>query len=277
MLGVLVALATLLPQSAWAERAQLLMLPTRIVMEKRDRYITVMLKNAGDATGNFSVSMIDMAMGEDGHVLQIEEGKEAPYSAVPYLRISPLSMTLKPGETQNVRLMLRKPENLPMGEYRSHMKLKVVDDNVEASTAAVAADGQKAAGITVKAKLSLTIPVIVRHGDTTIAIKMESPKIVRDEKGNPSIELYLRREGDRSVMGDFSLSYHAPDGKTVELKPFPGIAVYRPLARRIVTIPLSDLPAGANLKAGKLDIAYAAQKQEGGMKLATATIELSGR
>lgn len=275
ILGGLIALAILLPQTAWADRAQLLMLPTRIVLEKRDRYVTVMIKNVGDATGNISAEMIDMVMGEDGHVGQIEEGKDAPYSAIPYLRISPHSMTLKPGDVQNVRLMLRKPEKLPTGEYRSHLKVRMEDDNVEGSTAAALA--QKGTGIAVKANLALTIPVIVRNGDTTVSVKIESPRVTRDDKGNPSVELFLQREGDRSVMGDFSFSYHAPDGTTRELKPFPGIAIYRPLARRIVTIPLIDLPAGVNLKAGKLDIAYAAQKQEGGMKLATAAIELSGR
>src|ERR1700744_360995 len=109
------ALCLLLPHASWANRAEVLLLPTRVVMENGDRFTTVVVKNTGNATGNFTVSLIDMEMKEDGLVEPLADGKTDPLSAIPYLRIAPRSITLKPGETQNVRLMVRKPESLPAG------------------------------------------------------------------------------------------------------------------------------------------------------------------
>jgi hypothetical protein len=51
---------------------------------------------------------------------------------------------------------------LPAGEYRSHLRVKIIDDNVEASTAAANPDNtKKQAQILFKANLVLIIPVIV--------------------------------------------------------------------------------------------------------------------
>jgi hypothetical protein len=51
---------------------------------------------------------------------------------------------------------------LPAGEYRSHLWVKIIDDNVEASTAAANPDNtKKQAQILFKANLVLIIPVIV--------------------------------------------------------------------------------------------------------------------
>lgn len=274
--GLIAVLAVLLPQAARANRAETLLIPTRVVMEKNDRFTTVVIRNIGDATGNLSVELIDMTMGETGGVVQLEEGKSDPWSAIPILRVSPHSITLKPGESQNVRIMLRKPEGLPAGEYRSHLKVKVDEDNVEAAASKTAED-LKAASIAVKAKLALTIPVIVRNGETTIAIKIDSPKIGHDAMGKPEVDMTLLREGNRSVMGDFTFTYTGPDGKSQLIKTFPGIPVYRSTERRKVSIPMDDIPAGINLDKGKLAVAYTAQEKEGGMKLAEATIDLSVR
>jgi len=273
--GLLLALAVF-PQAALANRAETLLIPTRVVMEKNDRFTTVIIRNVGNATGNLSVDLIDMTMGETGGVVQLEEGKSDPYSAIPILRVSPRSVTLRPGESQNVRIMLRKPEGLADGEYRSHLKVKVEEDDVE-STVNRTAEEMKAASISVKAKLALTIPIIVRNGETTIAIKIDSLKISRDAAGKPAVEMTLLREGNRSVMGDFTFTYTGPDGKSQPLKAFPGIPVYRSTERRKVSIPLDELPAGIDLNKGKLDVVYAAQQKEGGMKLAEAAVDLSAQ
>lgn len=277
ILWLLVVLGILLPQTAWANRAEIMLIPTRVVMENKDRYTTIVIKNIGNATGYFSVDMIDMAMKEDGIVVPLEEGKTDPYSAIPYLRAAPKSITLKPGEAQNVRVMLRKPDTLPAGEYRSHMRVKVEDDNVEATEARAANPEQKDAQIQVKANLVLIIPVIVRHGETTLSVKIESPEILRDSKGRPQIGMSLLRDGTRSSMGDFTFSYTAPGGKAQQIKTFPGIPVYRSIARRQVVIPLDDIPAEVDLTKGKLDIVYSAQEKDGGQKLAEMQMDLSAQ
>jgi len=276
---LLLALCLLFPHASWANRAEVLLLPTRVVMENNDRFTTVVVKNVGNATGNFSVSLVDMQMKEDGLVTDMDPGKPDPYSAIPYLRIAPKSITLKPGETQNVRIMVRKPEDLPLGEYRSHLRLSLDNDNVEgindSTTNPLNPTKQPEAHISVKANLVLVIPVILRNGETTVSMKIADPKLTRDDKGKAALGLTLLREGTRSSMGDFSITYTGPDGKPQLIKSFPGVPVYRPLDKRTVSIPLDDIPKGIDLNRGKLDIVYAAQEKEGGKPLAQAELQLS--
>jgi hypothetical protein len=263
------ALVALWPQpSRAAGQAEVTMLPTRVVMDNADRFATVI----GQATGNFTTDLTDMQMTENGMVVPLEDGKTDPYSAIPYVHLAPKSFTLKPGESQNVRILLRKPEGLAPGEYRSHLKVRLADDNVENTQAPPA--GKQAAGIAVKTNLVLVIPVIFRHGDTTLTMKIEEPKLTQDPQGKPELDMYLAREGSRSSMGDITVNY-VPDGggKPVLLKSFPGVPVYRPTPRRFIAVPL-DVPAGVSLTRGSLDIVYTAQEKEGGKQLAEANLPL---
>jgi hypothetical protein len=263
LIWLLVAFAVLLPQAAHAKNAEIMMLPTRIVMEKADRNSTVVIKNVGDATGNFTAELVDMKMLESGMVVPYEEGETPAYSAIPYVHISPKSMTLKPGESQNVRLLLRRPENMEPGEYRSHLKVRLVDDTDEASNTA-----GKDAVISIKTNLVIVIPIIVRNGETNMTLGIEEPKLARDAGGNQTLDMYLTRVGNRSSMGDISVTCVPPGGAPQVVKFFPGVSVYRPTARRFISVPLDETPKGVNLSQCKLGITYSAQQKEGGKMLA---------
>jgi hypothetical protein len=268
-----IALLMLLPAQpllADNRHAEPMLLPTRVVMENAERYATVVLKNIGQASGDFSAELVDMRMEENGRVVPVEAGKTAEYSAVPYVHIAPHSMTLKPGETQNIRLMLRKPENLEPGEYRAHLKVRIENDNVDAD--AHAGEKSRDVAIAVKTNVVLIIPVIFRHGDTSLAMRIDAPKLSRDASGAPVLNMYLARTGNRSSMGDISVSWVA-DGKSQLLKFFPGVPVYRPTPRRFISVPL-DIPKDVSLSRGKLNIVYAAQEKEGGKILAEGSVNL---
>jgi hypothetical protein len=75
--------------------------------------------------------------------------------------------------------------------------------------------------------------------------------------------MYLSREGNRSSMGDITVSC----GSQV-IKFFQGISVYRPTTRRFVSVPLDETPKGVDPSSCNLGISYAAQQKEGGGKLA---------
>jgi hypothetical protein len=272
-LGIIVLILLLASPPLWAmsDHAEVMLLPTRVVMESNERYSTVVIKNVGQATGNFSVELIDMEMQESGMVVPVDEGKTAEYSAIPYLRAAPHSMTLKPGEAQNVRLMLRKPEDLEAGEYRAHLRVRIDNDNVDASGQPIIDPNN--VNVSVKAKLVLIIPVIFRHGETSYSIQIDSPKISHDTPGATSLGMYLLRSGNRSSMGDISVDYIASGGKSQLLKFFPGVPVYRPTTKRFVSVPL-DIPSGMNLSQGSLKITYAEQEKEGGKVLAEKTLPL---
>ncbi len=243
--------------TAFAKNAEIMLLPTRVVMEKNDRQGTIVIKNTGDATGNFTIELVDMKMLETGIVVPYDAGETAQFSATSLIHIAPKSMTLKPGETQNVRLLLRKPETLEPGEYRTHLRVRLVDENADVQ------DPGKETGIQVKANLVIIIPIIVRHGATTLSMNIDSPRLARDSSGTPIVEMYLAREGNRSSMGDITISC----GQQV-VKVFQGVAVYRPTSRRFISIPLDETPKGVDPSSCNLGISYVAQQKEGGGKLA---------
>jgi len=263
---LVLALGLLLPHAAHAKRAEVMMLPPRVVMENNDRYATIVIRNIGDATGDFTVGLQDMKMLETGMIVPLDLGEAPQYSAFPYLHITPKSMTLKPGQTQTVRLMLRVPENLEPGEYRTHVNVRLINDNTDAP----ANQAGKDAVIAVKANLSIIIPVIVRHGATTLSMGITDARLSRDAKGLPSVDMYLTREGNRSSMGDISVTCSEAGGPPQIIKVYAGVAVYRPTSRRFVSVPLDETPKGVNLSQCKFGIVYSAQAKEGGKKLAEA-------
>lgn len=273
----LLILATifLCPTFSYAgDKAEIMLLPTRVVMEKDAKSAIVQLKNTGGATGQFSVSLVDMEMKEDGSVVTLDESAPGPYSAIPYLHISPKSITIRPGESQTVRILQKRNVTLEPGEYRSHLRVKMENDNVEGTEAAAKDQSKTEAVIAVKANLVLIIPVIFRVGETDYSVTLESPVLKRDASGHPSVDMYIAREGNRSVMGDFSIKYKpAGGGEEKLLTFFPGVPVYRPTARRFISVPL-DVPAGLSLNSGSLEISYAAQETEGGKVLAQKSLPL---
>ena len=264
------AFSLLLPQVARANRAEVMILPPRVVMENNDRFATIIVRNIGDASGDFTVGLEDMKMLESGMVVPLDRGETPQYSAMPYLHITPRSMTLKPGETQNVRLMLRVPETLEPGEYRAHAYVRLVNDNADTPAHPAAKD----AVIAVKANLVIIIPVIVRHGATTLSMGIADARLSHDARGMPSVHMYLSREGNRSSMGDIFVTWNPQGGAPQLIKVFRGVAVYRPIPRRFISVPLDETPKGVKLAHGKLDIVYTAQKKEGGKTLAQTQLAL---
>ena len=267
---ILIVLSLFPPYRACASSAEVMLVPTRVVFENNDRYNTIVVKNVGDAAGDYTVDLVDMKMLDSGAVVPLNPGESAQYSAIPYLRIAPKSMTLPPGATQNIRLVLRKPEGLEPGEYRAHVRLRMIHDN--ASEAANKTG--KGPTILVQANLAIVIPVIARTGATTLSVGIIDAKLSHDARGTPAVDMYLTREGTRSAMGDISVTYTPQNGVPHVIKVFRGVAVYRPTPRRFVSVPLDETPNGLNLSHGRLDIVYATQEKEGGKKLAETQITL---
>ena len=107
-------------QSTANAGANLMITPTRIVFEERTRTAQVTLMNNGSDTGNYRISFINQNMTDDGRFVEVKEGEEGMFSNS-MVRYSPRQITLPAGQSQVVRLMLRKPRDLKDGEYRSHM------------------------------------------------------------------------------------------------------------------------------------------------------------
>lgn len=266
-----------MPEIGWAKQAQALLYPTRLILEHGERTATFGIKNTGNATGGYRVELVDMHMGEEGNVEQLERDQKEPFSAKDFIRISPRSITLAPGQDQNIRIMSRAPKNIEAGEYRTHIKVTLVENNLDDSGDATPKSASKDVSITIKPRLSLIVPLIIRYGETHYTATIESAFIryAKNEKGKtfPYADIVLTRQGNRSSMGDIDVEYIDEHGKKYMLKHLTGLPVYRPTERRKISLPL-DIPPEVVMSKGTLHITYRAQAAEGSVILAEGTFTL---
>lgn len=110
--------ATLLSLSPVARATNIL--DPIVTFEGRARDAAVRVSNNGGARPvTYRVDLVDLRKDAKG---QMVEGT-VDRSAVAFLRFSPRQFTLAPGETQAIRLSLRKPADLAPGEYRSYLRV----------------------------------------------------------------------------------------------------------------------------------------------------------
>jgi hypothetical protein len=254
-----------------ARNAELLLSPTRIVLDNGAKYATVTIRNNGDGVGRYKIELVDTIMNENGGIKIREDGSKGDFSAQDIISLSPHSMTLKPDENQVVRILVKNMNELPDGEYKSHLQVRMTENDLDLKTGQPAADGTT---ITLKPKMTTVIPVIVRKGQTEFKVMLDEAKLIMgggEGKPSPEISASFSLSGNRSVLGDIKVTHIAADGKETQLVFFRGIAIYRGVTKRTQTVALT-VPSGVNIHSGKLDVAFMSQENEGSQVLTSKTI-----
>ncbi len=255
VVAVVVALASpALAQSL----GELQVTPTRVVFDGPKRFEVLTLTNRGIDTATYQISVIQYRMNKEGRLEAIESPDSGQLFATDLVRFYPRSVTIPPGETQNIRVQLRIPSSLPAGEYRSHFAFNKV---AEAIAPEPDTSSDEEFSVHVRALYGVSIPVIVRHGDLDAQVTVQNPVVDRTGK-SPVVTFALRRTGSRSVFGNVSVYHRSADGVRTRLGGANGVAVYTPIQERDVTVPL-DLPEGHSLTGGRLEIEYRTRTDEG--------------
>ncbi|MET0980849.1 MAG: fimbria/pilus periplasmic chaperone [Telluria sp.] len=263
-----VLLATLLPA-----RAELMLHPTRLVFDKNMRATQIELINNSSKPATYRIALVNRRMTEVGQFEAAETAQDGERFADPMLRYSPRQVTLQPGTTQTVRVMLRKPAELAEGEYRSHLQFDKLPDAEGKASIESRSTGATRIGVTLDALVGASVPVIVRHGDTAASVKLAGLALGKADAGGAQLALQFEREGNSSVYGDVSVTFTPTNGKTHTLAQVGGIAVYTPNRVRKATLPL-QVPAGVTLGAGTLEVSYRDRPEAGGKLLAQASLNL---
>lgn len=270
----LCSLALLL--AAQAAQAGLMLYPTRIVLERHQRAAQVELTNNGTTPETYRINIVNRRMGENGEFSAIQTPAPDEKFAKPLLRYSPRQVTIKPGDSQILRILVRKPANLAPGEYRSHLQFDRVAD-VESVSSVEQAHKQTDTGIGLKitALIGASIPVIVRQGETQavatlsdLALALPVPKA-----NDPVLTFQIHRSGNRSVFGDLTVHFTPTGGQPLELAKAGGLAVYVPNPMRRVRMQLA-LPQGAALAGGTLSLSFRERADVGGGLIAEASLAL---
>jgi hypothetical protein len=214
--------------------------PTRVIFEGRTRTSEVSLTNKGRGVATYRISFTHTRMDESGKVAECAK-EEGQVTAEDLVRFSPREVTLAPGITQVVRIQLRKPENLQTGEYRSQLLFRAVPP-AEKVEAPAPDDGKQELKISIRPIFGLSIPVVVRQGETTCKLNLTDLALQpASQKGEPPrLELRLLREGNQSMSGTLQAFWTLGKGKPV-LAGEMTCAIYHPLPFIKVALPLDKL------------------------------------
>lgn len=219
--------------------ANILVSPTRVVLEDGEKSSELVFLNRSDEESAFRISLENRRMLSNGSMEKVETAMEGELFAKDFLRYSPRRVVLGAGEQQTIRISSRLPRDAQPGEYRSHLRIMAVPVSAGNSLQSIASDDDAdALSITLVAIQSVTIPVILRVGELDASVEIDALSI---EQGEEETETYLvasmSREGNRSTYGDIKIY---AEGEAEPVYFARGIAVYVPNDTRNVILPLPE-------------------------------------
>lgn len=246
-------------------RGQVTIFPKRVVFSDRLRTAEVTLVNQGDRPLTYRIGLVEERMTPAGMLEAAEPAPAAPAApagsrpAIDLLRYSPRQVTVAPGTPQTIRLLLRKPEDLPPGEYRVHLLCRALPPETDGADVESLSGGN---GLAVKVipVPAVSIPVIIRHGDgLQVSARLSSLAFDPDAR---TLSYRLEREGDISVYGDLTATFQ-PDGGGPEqvVGRARGVAVYAELAAIEQRLTLDSSLRTAK---GRLRLRFTSQPEDDG-------------
>ena len=193
-----------------------------------------------------------------------EQDKD-PYSVPKMVISSPRQVTIEPHGEQVVRLSLRRPADLPPGEYRAHITfIKVADTRPEAQD-----PNAKTVSMQLNVNYGFSIPVIVRQGeDKDLKVSIHSPKLV-PVKGGTIMRLDLHRDGGKfSSYGEIDVYWKPPHGEEKKIGYMANITVFPEVQTRKIIVPLLK---NLDIKGGTIRVAYVGKLEAEGTTWAENT------
>ncbi len=244
--------------------------PTRVVLEGRARSGEATVYNRGNEPATYRIFFREMAMTAEGGLQTLEEVPANYPSASSIIRYSPRQVTLGPGESQTIRLLARKPADLPPGEYRSHLVVQAVPPPDAGQTIESLALEENQIQIQLIPVFGISIPIIVRHGELAATAALSDLAIENTANG-PQLNLRIQRDGNKSLYGDIAVTYTNSGSSEFQVGLIRGVGVYTTTDSRNVRLSLQT-PSGVSLAAGgKISVTY---QTDNGQLLAQASLAL---
>ena len=254
-------------------QGNLLLTPRRIVFEGSTRSIDLNLANVGKDTATYAISIVQIRMTEEGNFETITEPDNGQNFAGQNLRFFPRSVTLGPNETQTVKIQLVRANQLAPGEYRSHFYFRAIPKEKPLGEGEVVAADPNAISVMLTPIFGITIPAIIRVGESTAKVNITDVSLDRLTDTVPRLSLTFNRSGDFSVFGDLAVDHISTQGKVTRVGVANGIAVYTPNTLRRFSFNLNNI-TGVDLSLGKLRLTFSAPSDVKPEKYAEAELVL---
>lgn len=253
-------------------QGDLLITPKRVVFDGSKRSIDMNLSNTGADSATYAISVVQRRMTEDGGFENIEEPDSGQLFADQYIRYFPRSVTLAPNETQTVKVQIVRTDQLAPGEYRSHFYFRSVPKPKPLGEKEVAKD-TTSISVVLTPVFGITIPVIIRVGDTNSTVSLTDLAFNNVNDTIPMLSMTFNREGNMSVYGDVSVIHISPQGVETNVGVANGVAVYTPNKIRKFRLNLYRT-AGIDYRSGTLRVIFSAPSDVKPVRYAEAEVSL---
>jgi P pilus assembly chaperone PapD len=253
-------------------QGDLLLYPKRIVFEGSKRSQTLNLANSGKDTGRYLVSVVQVKMKEDGGFETISQPEPGQRFADKNFRFFPRNVVLAPGEAQSIKIQLVNTNELEPGEYRSHIYFRAEAEKKPLGEKEATND-TGAISVKVVAVFGISIPVIIRVGESTTQVTLTNASLQWSKDTVPSLKVDFNRSGNMSVYGDIAVDHISPEGKITRIGVAKGMALYTPNIVRHFNL-LLDNKTGVDYHKGKLYIVYTTQPDAKSIKIAETELLL---
>ncbi len=252
-LVICVLMLLISPVVSYAQ-GNLLITPRRVVFDGRTRSLNLNLANTGQDSATYSISLVQIRMTEEGGFETITEPDPDQRFADRFIRFFPRSVTLGPGEAQVVKVQVTRRSQLEEGEYRSHFYFRA-----EKKPTPLGEEDPAKENNTISVQLTpvfgITIPAIIRVGESSTRVNLSDLALDNAEDGTPSLSLKFNRSGNFSVYGNLSVDHISPGGTVTRVGIANGIAVYTPNSMRYFRFNLNKVE-GVDFSSGTLRVIY---------------------
>jgi len=253
-------LLTGMPDIARAATKILMLNPVRTIFTDRQRSVNTHVINNSEESITYTISLVTMRKGENGKFYEPEIETEEELLIKNMIRFSPRRATIEPGKRQVVKLMVRKPKNLPPGEYQTRLRLSPLPPRHSPAPKPVARTVKKGM-IDLDLIVDSTFPIIIQHGGLTAEVNPLSIALKEFPKAPAGIaaEVTFSRSGDCSAFGNVFITFTPADTSTAsrEIGRALGLAIYIPDTERTMTVPLTGV-SRQGLSGGTIRVAFQA-------------------
>jgi hypothetical protein len=215
--------------------------PVRLIFDPSTSINTMALSNKSEETKYYEVVMLDQVMTANGGIQQMET---FDYSSKRMLRFMPRKIVLAPGERQIVRVMARRPADLPDGDYHTHIFFNEISAQISATLPVSGSDISPSKGpqFKVTTQVGLGIPVIVQQGTISASLSLISASVASAQQGTepampPTLLISLQRTGNAEALAYLTVTSGDIVSPTAWLRPRQ-MRVYRERDEVTVRIPL---------------------------------------
>ncbi len=236
--------------------AGFLIYPQKILFHGKTKKQSIKITNVTDTKKTYRLKMVNYQQQKDGGYKKIIKEDPIAKFAEKNLRYGPKKITLSPGQTQTINIMVKSKNSLADGEYRSHLSI-VEKDTTEMRKASTFGSSM---GFEIKADYGVTVPVIIRKGNLQMDVVINSAKLKSDKKG-AFLDLTVNRNGQKSMRGQFSIF----DGKK-EIGVIKNIVLFTNLSKRSFGVNLYKTDAKrlnkSSLKGKKVTVKYTSEDDD---------------